>query len=124
MSPSVEGRPGLGVDVAEVLTLGPEGLDSTHRTVPGHDNCGVQLDHRVDGGEELVVGTDPAHRRAVVEQHVTSEQHALAGHVHDHVADLVGRAHVDQMRLRAVEVQHVAVVEQGGGQHRVEPSKS
>ena len=60
----------------------------------------------------------PAHGRALAEDHVAGEDDLLLGHMDDGVAELVAGPHVDELHFRAVQVQHVLLVEHRRRQHQ------
>ncbi len=68
--------------------------------------------------EPLLVGAVPAHGGAFAEDHVAGEHDPFLRHVNDRVADLVARPHVDEVDFRAVEIQHVPLLEHGRRQHQ------
>ncbi len=86
----------------------------------GNDDVRLERDDEIEDLEPLLVGAVPAHGGALAEDHVAGEHDLFLGHVDDRVTDLVARPHVDEVHFRAVEIQHVPLLEHRRRQHQLD----
>ena len=88
--------------------------------MPGNDDGRTQRLEPSQRGDPVRERSLPSDRRALVEQDVAREQHALVPEEHHDIAGRVRRTDVEQFDRGAVEVQRRVAVDQGGRRRQLD----
>src|SRR5262245_5195355 len=101
----------LGGDVDEVVAHLERALGVGERAVAGHDHGGVELGDALAGGDPVRHRPGPDDRRALDEEDVAGEEHALLGQPDQHVALGVRGPDLEEDDLLAAHAQAQLAVE-------------